>query len=74
MKGLLLTQIKSHGLNGNFNRYQLWEYDLIPQYNRKPYWYRGEIKYHCRTWEEASEYFDALAPYYEDVDFNIVGE
>ncbi|KKL28419.1 hypothetical protein LCGC14_2375310 [marine sediment metagenome] len=72
MKGLKLTQIKSHGFDLNFNRYQLWEYVLLPvQYRRPPVWLTetGRIIHHLQTWAEAHEYFKALAPHYDELDF-----
>ena len=71
MKGLKLTQIKSHGFDLNFNRYQLWEYDLLPvQSTRPPLWLieTGRILYHLQTWAEAYTYFNALAPNFDELD------
>ena len=74
MKGLKLTQIKSHGFHLDFNRYQLWEHDLIPQHNRRPFWMPGRIIHHLRTGAEADGYFNVLAPQYDDVEFEILEE
>lgn len=72
MKGLRLTQIRSLGFDGGFNRYQLWEHDIVPtQSTRLDVWMPGEIIHHFTGWIEAHEYFKALAPRYDLVDLEL---
>ena len=72
MRGLRLTQIRSLGLDYGFNRYQLWECDIIPvQSTRRNVWMPGKIIHHFTGWLEASEYFNALAPQYDEIDLEL---
>ena len=79
MRGLRLTQIRSLGLDYGFNRYQLWEHEIIPvQSTRKNVWMPGKIIHHIAmnhncfvSWKEASEYFKALAPQYDELDLEL---
>ena len=72
MKGLRLTQIKSHGFKLGFNRYQLWEHEVIYcQQSRPHFWMPGKIIHHLVSWMEASEYFKALAPQYDLIDVEL---
>ena len=72
MKGLRLTQIRSLGLDYGFNRYQLWECEIIPVQSSRPnFWMPGKIIHHFTGWIEASEYFNALAPGYDEIDLKL---
>ncbi len=77
MKGLRLTEIKSQvctmtGLELSLIRYQLWSHDLMPiQSTRRPLWLSGELIYNLRTRVEATEYFNVLAPEYDDLEVEI---
>lgn len=66
MKGLRFTCIQSEGFNRQFSRCQLWEHDLVPLINRKPFWHRGRIIYHSQDRRETLEYFKHLLPDYQD--------
>lgn len=72
MRGLRLTQIKSHGFDLNFNRYQLSEHELQFVQSKRPLlWLPGKIIHHLRTWKEASECFNILGLDYDKVDIAI---
>ena len=68
MKGLRATCIPSErpfrksNLVVWFNRYQLWEHEVIPvQPTRPKMWLPGKIIHHLDTKEEVEQYLRALA-------------
>jgi len=72
MKGLRLTQIRSLGLDYSFNRYQLWECEIIPvQTTRRNLWLPGRIIHHFTGFREASEYLRGLMSRYDEIDIKL---
>jgi len=72
MKGLRLTQIRSLGFDGGFNRYQLSEHELIPvQSTRRDIWMPGKILHHFMSYVEACEYFWGLSEQYDKYDVEL---
>lgn len=72
MKGLRLTQIRSLGFDGGFNRYQIWEHGILPvQFTGRDIWMPGKILHHFMGWIEAHKYFKVLAPQYDRIDIEL---
>lgn len=72
MLGLRLTQLRSLGFNGGFNRYQIWAHEIVAVQSTRPnIWMPGEILHHFLSYVEASEYFAILAPQYDEFDIEL---
>ena len=66
MKGLRLTQIRSLGFDGGFNRYQLSEHEIVPVEDGKlDTWMPGKILHHFLSYVEASKYFWKLSDQFD---------
>jgi len=58
-----------------FNRYQIWEHDLIfQQSTRRVFWLPGKIIHHLEDEAEVKAYLYGLAPEYDDVKLDFEGE